>query len=50
MFITDAEASGGASLLWLWIVLALVLIGGAATVFVLYKKGIIFNTKKSELE
>ncbi len=48
MFITDAEA-GGASLLWLWILIAVVVIGGAVTVFVLYKKGIIFNANKQDL-
>ncbi len=49
MFIADAE-SGGASLLWLWIVLAVLLAGSAVAVFILYKKGIIFNTDNKNLD
>ncbi len=42
MFITEA-ASSSSGMLWLWITIAILLAGGAAAIFVLYKKGIIFK-------
>lgn len=50
MFITDADAKGGASLLWLWILIAVVVLGGAAAVFVvLYKREAIMTKNKQDL-
>ncbi|MBQ7798892.1 MAG: endonuclease, partial [Oscillospiraceae bacterium] len=50
MFITDADANGGASLLWLWILIAVVVLGGAAAVFVvLYKREAIMTKNKQDL-
>ncbi|MBQ8868440.1 MAG: endonuclease [Oscillospiraceae bacterium] len=48
-FVTKTTANNSASLLWLWILIAVVLVGGGVTVFVLYKKGVIFNAKKQDL-
>ncbi len=42
-FVTESVSDNDASLLWLWIVIAIALAGGAVVVFILYKKKIIFE-------